>query len=314
MLLGLSGALAQSRPTIVGFGPPAQPAFAPGDILILQVVGLKTVLTGPIKASGPPLPTVLGGISVSFRRLGINLPGPPVAAPLFSIEQTLICTDELLRPPPPPDCLLTSITVQVPLFGATAVGDHGGFFSISENGVTGNLSWGRGSLVNIRVLDACSGGACGARVSAVTHADGTLVTAASPAKPGEVVVIYATGLGSTNPPVSAGQATPAPAPRAGSLYLQFDFSTNARPRFPEHTPFSPGPPGPTPEFVGLTPGQVGLYQINVKIPETIPPIPPCRISETEGVNVISNLTITVATSSASQNRSDGAGICVAPPQ
>ena len=313
-LLTLSGALAQNGPTIVSFGPLSQPVVAPGDIITLQIVGLKTVLPSVVKATGTPLPTELAGISVAFRRLGINLPGPPVAVPLFSIEQTRLCTDELLRPPPPTECLLTSITVQVPLFGAIPVGDHGGFFAISEDGVTSKLFYTGGSLVNVHVLTACariSDGSCGAVVPAVTHTNGSLVTASSPAKAGEVVVIYATGLGSTIVPV--GQASPAPAARLGTFYLQFDFSPNARPRFPERAPFSP-PRGPTPEFVGLTPGQVGLYQINVRIPEPIPPVTPCRVDATEGVNVISNLTITVATTAAPQYNSDGAAICVTPSQ
>ncbi len=194
---------------------------------------------------------------------------------------------------------------------------HGGYFAISEDGVTGHLFYAGGNLVNIHVLTACwsrSGAFCDARVPAVTHADGTLVTFDSPAKAGEVVVIYATGLGETDPPVPAGQPTPTPAPRARYAFsLQFDFSPNARPRFPSRIPFS-RPSGPAPEFVGLAPGQVGLYQINVRIPETIPPVALCHVDSTEGVNISSNLTITVATTNAPQNNSDGAAICVTPPQ
>jgi uncharacterized protein (TIGR03437 family) len=40
--------------------------------------------------------------------------------------------------------------------------------------------------------------------SIVTHADGTLVSADSPAKSGETVVVYAFGLGQTTPAVKTG--------------------------------------------------------------------------------------------------------------
>ena len=74
---------------------------------------------------------------------------------------------------------------------------------------------------------------------------------------------------------------------------------------------------PGPEFVGLTPGQVGLYQINVKLPDTFPPVDPCTtasvITGTAGTlsNVaLSNLTISFGGVSSF----DGAAICVQPPQ
>jgi hypothetical protein len=189
-------------------------------------------------------------------------------------------------------------------------------FLISDNGVRSKVFGAAADPVDIHVLPACPD--CdeppGQRdlPRAVTHADGTLVSAASPATAGELVVIYATGLGETDPDVPLGQATPDPPPLVRKyFYLLFDFSPNARPRVPDHNPFA-RPFAPTPEFVGLTPGQVGLYQINVRIPDTIPPVPPCRVDAVEGVNVISNLTITVGTGASFYNNLDGAAICVAP--
>jgi uncharacterized protein (TIGR03437 family) len=304
-----AGALAQSGPSIVEIGARLRQRVAPGDIVTLQVVGLKTALPGPVKASSLPLPTELAGISVAFRVYGINLPGPPRAAPIFSIEQRPICGDEF---PAPPDCRLTSITIQIPLFGAIVLARRVDF-AVSENGVSGKAFNASGNLGNIHVLTACSGGSSGScftQVPAVTHADGALVTASSPAKPGEVVVIYATGLGETVPPIPAGQATPTPAPRAyNSFHLQFNFSPNAGPGRPYGEPAAL----PRPEFVGLTPGEIGVYQINVRIPDTIPPVPPCGGSVAGRWPVLSNLTITV-TGDIYNNTFDGAAICVAPPE
>jgi len=62
----------------------------------------------------------------------------------------------------------------------------------------------------ITCADKDDSSACGSAgaYSIVTHADGTLVSAQSPAKPGEVVVIYAWGLGPTLTSVATGYAAP----------------------------------------------------------------------------------------------------------
>jgi hypothetical protein len=162
--------------------------------------------------------------------------------------------------------------------------------------------------------------------AAVTHADGTLVTASSPAKPGETVVIYAFGLGQTTPAVKTGEPTPTPAPVLGpsmrffirTVGLVFDYCVNAGPLRPYVNPTTMRPIGlATPEFVGLTPGQVGLYQINVKLPDTFPPVDPCtELSVITGNAAavlpnaaLSNLTISMGGVSSF----DEAAICVQPP-
>jgi hypothetical protein len=124
-----------------------------------------------------------------------------------------------------------------------------------------------------------------------------------------VVVIYATGLGETAPAVPPGQATPAPAPRASAFYIEFDFSPNAQPRRPYGDPAALL----RPEFVGLTPGYVGLYQINVRIPDALPSVPACGGVRPERWPILSNLTINVS-GNIYQNSFDGAAICVASPQ
>jgi hypothetical protein len=151
----------------------------------------------------------------------------------------------------------------------------------------------------------------------VTHSDGSLITSDSPAKSGETVVIYAFGLGQTKPAVKTGDLTPMTAPRLGSttVAVQFDFRPNAMPSNPFVNPNVSGIPGSiVPEFVGLTPGQVGLYQINVKLPDTMPPVLPCS----QSLGVASNLTIDIASRTPSNMIGppsfDGAPICVQPGQ
>ena len=93
----------------------------------------------------------------------------------------------------------------------------------------------------------------GTRYGVVTHADGTVVTAQNPARAGETVVIYGTGFGPVDAPQQNGVAAP-------------NRLTRTR-RLPEVTiARSQG----SVSFSGLTPGFVGLYQINAELPASLP--------------------------------------------
>ena len=83
-----------------------------------------------------------------------------------------------------------------------------------------------------------------------------------PARPGDTLVFYAIGLGPTEPPVASGTASPA-SPLAASPGTHLVTFGSAG-------PFGGGSAEATPLFVGLTPNFVGLYQINVTIPDDAP--------------------------------------------
>jgi uncharacterized protein (TIGR03437 family) len=88
----------------------------------------------------------------------------------------------------------------------------------------------------------------GSGPAAVLHSDNvTLVSDQSPARPGEVVVVYATGLGPHLPPLGTGE------PSAGNQTAHLP------------TVLIDGIPAEV-LFSGGTPGFVGLDQINVRIP------------------------------------------------
>ena len=78
----------------------------------------------------------------------------------------------------------------------------------------------------------------------------SLVSAANPAKPGEVLIIYLVGLGATSVNVPSGN--PAPADKLVTASTPVTVTIDGQ---PVQTP-----------FVGLTPGGVGLYQINLVVP------------------------------------------------
>lgn len=96
--------------------------------------------------------------------------------------------------------------------------------------------------------------------SAVRHADFSVVTPDNPAKPGETMLLYVTGLGLVTPAIGDGVG----APTDGSLVtanadvgveiqdLDGDFHKA------------------TVNFKGLAPGFTGLYQINFVVPDGVP--------------------------------------------
>jgi uncharacterized protein (TIGR03437 family) len=297
---------------------------SPGQITTVFVSGLTTDPTKPPRATNLPLPTSLAGIAVTIYQ---SSPTLSVAAPLLAVEQLNGCNYGVTPPPPvvPPDCMVGAITLQIPYELSpvpapdSAIGIAFADVVVSQNGTASKAFPVYVSPDNLHVLSTCDSfpskpmnGICS---SVVTHADGTLVTADSPALPGETVVIYAYGLGQTNQTPKTGQSNPTPAATVSSpLYLRFNFTSNAMPSPPYINRFS-AVPTPAPLFAGLTPGQVGLYQINVTIPSTIPTVDKCgstcsHVACTMYNTVTSNLTIDIG---ANQSW-DGAAICVQPPQ
>jgi uncharacterized protein (TIGR03437 family) len=83
----------------------------------------------------------------------------------------------------------------------------------------------------------------------------TLADKRHPAKPGDAIVIYCSGLGQVAPPVEAGQATPADTLRKTTTTAVVTIGGKLADVF----------------FSGLTPGLTGLYQINAHIPSGIAP-------------------------------------------
>jgi len=103
--------------------------------------------------------------------------------------------------------------------------------------------------VSIAAAEAAPG------ILAVAHPTGELVSASSPARPGQVLIIYAAGLGPLDGEIRAGQAAPS------DRLLNTRLSVRVK----------VGGAMVTPAFAGLVPGLAGLYQVNVQLPSTLSP-------------------------------------------
>jgi uncharacterized protein (TIGR03437 family) len=93
----------------------------------------------------------------------------------------------------------------------------------------------------------------GKGAGAITHANGTPVTTQNPARPGEIVIIYATGLGQVAPSVPTGAVPSGTSNTVAPVSLSI------------------GGISAIPDFAGVAGCCVGLNQINARIPNGISP-------------------------------------------
>jgi len=220
--------------TVLASGPPAATAngvvnnatFAPGEFLaqgdIPAVFGEQFTTGTPVGASTVPLTTTLGGATVYVNN---------VAVPLYYVSAN-------------------QINFQIPF--EAQVGDA--VLRVDRDGQRGNDVYLHITKSQPKLLVAVNGAN-----QAVAAPFSPSVT---PVKRGDVVVIYALGLGPTTPAVATGTASPG-APGLAKVTPTPDMF------FGQGGLFNPNV-STTPDFVGLTPTFVGLYQVNVTIPQNAP--------------------------------------------
>ncbi|MCZ6491277.1 MAG: matrixin family metalloprotease [Acidobacteria bacterium] len=208
------------------------PQLAPGAFV--SIFGADLALgSGPggiESAVATPLPTTMGGVSVKF---GDRL------APLFFVSPGQI--NALV----PFELTGSSVDVTI-LTGPGAAG----------NTVTVNLSPTAPGIFKVN----------SAGQGAILNPDGSLVApvgsfpsrlpAAQPTRSGEIIVIFASGLGPVSPALPSGVASGA--------------NGTAIPVMPNVPQVRIGGQAANVLFAGLAPGFVGLYQVNVQVPQGVP--------------------------------------------
>lgn len=274
----MAAALAASAgkgPNIVastGYSIPTFDTVAPGQVITLFVRGLTVP---DAKAETLPLPTTLSGLTV---RVSSDIKGYPDRLPIFSVRSYDFCAGRFAT-----QCPLTYVTVQMPTeptcvpSGGPNECTLGGppmiSLTVEQNGVPGQVFPVFVSQVQPHFITTCDtifgiGGIC---YDSLTHADGQRVTSENPARPGETIIIYAVGLGPTTPTIRTGEVAPQAVPVVITPYLVLSYRMDL-------PPASPAPPVVwlpvgkwiEPDYAGLVQGYVGLYQINVKLPDRVP--------------------------------------------
>jgi uncharacterized protein (TIGR03437 family) len=293
--LGQSATMA----TIIGMGYvyPEPVPVAPGQVVTLFVSGLGVSATTTV--------TVQQGSSFTAPILNtgaviINCPLEPVGSNgcTYTGPLTVQIPFEISQPCPAPN-VCSDVLVPTEIY-------------VNVNGTPESFYVVTPQFDRVHILTACDAAAGGNGIGSlngwpcppmVTHADGSAVTAPSPAQGGEELVLYAVGLGPTTTLVPTGTAPTTAVPTQETFQLDFNFAPNVVAALPI-------PPSmnvlvskyAVPLFSGLVPGYVGLYQINFVVP------PPPAGTVTCGGAIRSNLTVSVGGSFSF----DGAGICVAP--
>jgi len=182
---------------------------------LISIFGTNLTTGGPYAASAFPLPVTLGATDV---RIG------GILCPLLYVSALQI-NAQVPTVPSSNSSQAFQLTVAVnSLVNATPV-----------------------TITNSAPAIFDSGGA-----GAVLHADYSPVSASSPALAGEIVLIYATGLGETLPPINPGVAA-----TSGLVVAPVSVTIGGATAFVN--------------YAGVAPGYAGLYQVNTTIP-TNPPL------------------------------------------
>jgi uncharacterized protein (TIGR03437 family) len=204
--------------SIVNAGNYAPGPFAPNSVLSL--FGTDLLLPG---SQGGPV--AMSGGDLAFRGYGVEVYAHDVPAPLLFVSPTQI------------NFLVPS---NIPTGGMPV--------RVVRQGVSG-------PLVTVSIVEGAPALFTGADGFALaSHADNSLITGGHPARPGEIVVLWATGLGKTDPNTITGTVPRSAATlvRAADLKVMLDGAAVEASLI---------------KYNGVTPYSAGLYQINFAIPD-----------------------------------------------
>lgn len=195
-----------------------------GGIVSIFGTGLTSGVSGIVSATGLPLPTSLRGTSVTVNG---------IPAPLFAIAN--VNGQE-------------QINLQIP---NVVAGSNTVTIVVTNNGQVG-------ASIQVPILAVQPGifsaDSSGKGPAAALNQDLSFNSAQNPIPAGNVIVLYATGLGGTNPPVAAGQPAPT-SPLSFTVGTPVVLINGVQAEV---------------QYSGLAPTFVGLYQINAVVPAGTP--------------------------------------------
>jgi uncharacterized protein (TIGR03437 family) len=246
LILLAAGAVYGQRPVISPGGVVNAASYVAGGLTgralspasLVSIFGSNLAATEQV-ASGFPLPTTLGGTSVTMT--GVPMPILYVSPRQINIQLSTVPVPVL--PPtmdPAPIVVVTAAGASEPYPLPGDIGGPFGIFTLDGSGC------GRGAVLNVASDGSMS-----------------LNSPSNSASPGDFISVYGTGLGAVYNPPPAGSPAPSNPPSLAmswSLYLGiFDLA----PSLPS-TPLRPRV-----SWAGRAPGFVGLDQVNLRIPETV---------------------------------------------
>jgi uncharacterized protein (TIGR03437 family) len=217
-----------------------------------------TLSFGPLPTTPPGVPLILSAYNTaSFDLSDTVAPGETVT--IFGEELAPAAQPAAAYPLPP-----TLQGVSVTVGGIVAP-----LFYVSPGQINFQVPYGvplgdaalvvaRGSQSGQRALTVvaaapgiftASGDGSSSQAYVVHTSDYTRVTQTNPARAGEYLAVFCTGLGATAPAIAEGQAAPV-AP------IQAKYSVNVNSRLANPSPY---------DYAGLAPGYAGLYQVNFRL-------------------------------------------------
>ena len=285
-------AAASAQPAVLGAGysPPYLIKVAPGQLVTIFATGVGAAVSSRVAATSLPLPYSLAGISVTIDELS-NPPLLKERVPILAVGKIAGAT---------------AITVQIPFGLRTSsfispLVPPPATLTTYENGVAAVTVAIAPTPDQIHIATTCDANLTTPEPGApcrpvIAHADGSFVTPDMPAHTGELLILYAFGLGATGPGMAAGDAATSAQPAAITPSLSSEAAIATLPS--ERQSFAPA-------FAGLTVGFSGLYQINFFAPAPPVPFAPGDCSTFNSPN--GNVALTVRSSS-----SDTASLCISP--
>jgi uncharacterized protein (TIGR03437 family) len=236
------------------------PLYDRSGIISLSVSGF-TVLPWNYSAAVAP-PKISAVVNAADGKLPVA-PGGLISVYGQQMSPVNLATSEIPLPTALGESCLTVNGVTVPLLFVSSQQINGQLpFNVDGNAqMTLHTPGGVSDNFNFSILPAAPAvfrtGIAGpdTGIATITRADnGMLITPTNPVHPGDSIVIWSTGLGHTSPAIDAGMPSPSdPLPSAVI-----------------HPTVTLGGVGLDILYAGLTPGSVGLNQINATVPKSVP--------------------------------------------